>query len=1035
MNRGDGDPRGVRVSVIDAYDGPGRLELAGDEDSRLLLTVAGTPFARLRTPAPGAGAGTALSRALVGPQLDAARAHRELVESLAERLGAPPTSRTRLTTSVVVCTHRRSSYLPGALEAISALRPTAEEVIVVDNAPGADDCRDLAERHGARYVREDRRGLDRARNAGLRAASADLVAFTDDDCLPSAGWLRELPVLFDDPLVGAVTGPAFAAELRTPAQVQFEDSGGFTRGLTRRVFDWSKVTPAGAGRTGAGANMIFRRAALDRVGEVFPEELDAGTPTESGGDMYALYKLLSAGLRVVYDPATWVLHRHREDEAAMRSAFFGYGVGLSATLAKLLVEEGELGAVSTWTWLLRQYADARLRRLAGGVTESDVVVATEYLRGGLVGPFAWRRSRGLLNGGTAAPRRTGAPAEAPPERAREAPPGAPAVSVIVPTVARPDALARCLAALRRQAHAPAFEVLVVDDSPVPSMAAAPGGTRLLHTHGGGAAAARNAGAAAARGRLLLFLDDDLVPDPGLVARHVSAHAESRDRVVVGYCAPRPRRAGLAALGAIGWWEDHYRTTRELIAPTFVDVLSGNMSVSSESFARVGGFDAEFQRFRREDWEWGVRVLRAGVELVHDPLARADHEFTLDTRTAVARGFSEGRGDALLLARYPLAAGALRPVARRRDLLRWPRRGLLALVLSAAPARTAAVPVLDALERVKARTTWARLFRHVHTAAYQAGRRAGRREPPFAPLPLRVEIDSVAAIPAPSLAAREIEVTVGGVAVGSVRPSGGHWGRALADQLADAGFAAWWARAARRAHSALGRPGGYGAVVVAQRRGWDAVDRAVAAAGDRLVAVRLRRASLDARALDAVGPALAAERVAVALLAPAASDEPPGPVVLHSRETLPAPYRLFGRAPRAVVVDPAAYEQIAPAASGLGRYGSVLDLVERALDAGLVVAYAETDAVGEPSRFAVFRRADELLRWYARGGLMLDRARALGGWNGASWFLLKGALPAVYRTISQPLAPGRTIRAAAGAAAFGCGALRAAAGTRRTLGGS
>ena len=93
-----------------------------------------------------------------------------------------------------------------------------------------------------------------------------------------------------------IASPAFAYTLDTPAQVRFEDQGGHRRGLQRQAFDWRLLTPIAATRAGAGLNMIFRRSLLEGLGEVFPPELDAGTPTESGGDMYALYRLLAAGL-------------------------------------------------------------------------------------------------------------------------------------------------------------------------------------------------------------------------------------------------------------------------------------------------------------------------------------------------------------------------------------------------------------------------------------------------------------------------------------------------------------------------------------------------------------------------------------------------------------------------------------------------------------------------------------------------------------------------------------------------------------------
>src|SRR5262249_35088354 len=150
------------------------------------------------------------------------------------------------------------------------------------------------------------------------------------------------------------------------------------------------------------ANMILRRAIAEQVGELFPPELDAGTATQSGGDLYALYKLIAGGYRVVYDPGTYVRHRHRADLESMHKTFFGYGVGLSATLTKLLVENRELGAFSAWGWLLRQ----RLEAIGGSAMSTRI--AREYVRGGLRGPKSWLDAKKEVvtttTGATARPR-------------------------------------------------------------------------------------------------------------------------------------------------------------------------------------------------------------------------------------------------------------------------------------------------------------------------------------------------------------------------------------------------------------------------------------------------------------------------------------------------------------------------------------------------------------------------------------------------------------------------------------------------------
>ncbi|MDP1850369.1 MAG: glycosyltransferase, partial [Solirubrobacteraceae bacterium] len=97
------------------------------------------------------------------------------------------------------------------------------------------------------------------------------------------------------------------------------------------------------------------------------------------------------------------------------------------------------------------------------------------------------------------------------------------ISVVVPTRDRPEALARCLAALARQRGADELEIVVVDDSDGGG-AAAPG-ARVVHGGARGPAAARNLGVRAARGAIVCFTDDDCVPAPDWAQRLAAACAD------------------------------------------------------------------------------------------------------------------------------------------------------------------------------------------------------------------------------------------------------------------------------------------------------------------------------------------------------------------------------------------------------------------------------------------------------------------------------------------------------------------------------
>ena len=77
--------------------------------------------------------------------------------------------------SIVVCTRDRPRSLERCLKSLARLEYPTYEVIVVDNASISEATRQLAHTAGVRYVREERPGLDWARNCGYKAARYDLV--------------------------------------------------------------------------------------------------------------------------------------------------------------------------------------------------------------------------------------------------------------------------------------------------------------------------------------------------------------------------------------------------------------------------------------------------------------------------------------------------------------------------------------------------------------------------------------------------------------------------------------------------------------------------------------------------------------------------------------------------------------------------------------------------------------------------------------------------------------------------------------------
>jgi glycosyltransferase involved in cell wall biosynthesis len=574
---------------------------------------------------------------------------------------------------------------------------------------------------------------------------------------------------------------------------------------------------------------------------------------------------------------------------------------------------------------------------------------------------------------------------------------APAISVIIATRDRPRALARCLDALEKQQRAKdGFEIIVVDDAPE-ATAIIPDGlafaVRVLRSRGAGAAAARNLGAREARGRYVLFLDDDLVAASDLLLRHQDAHAaHGASAVVIGSCLPAPVEPTLAAQSAALWWTDHYRVKSDSAALMFVDVLSGNTSLARVLFEELGGFDEAFATHRREDWEFGIRALRAGAVAIHAPEAVARHEFNLTTRRMIAATRSEGTGDALIAARWPELASSLPPVTP-------PPPGLLraasrSAVLESSLVQRVSPLLLDVLEWSRARSPWYRLFNRTLEAAYARSRReAAALHGNVVTLnipPLTVDLDKTDPIEPPAVASPMIRVRWRGRVLGTIRPVDGQWSAAdLASRMLHlAGPEVWTALGrpvaapGRRANGKWLPPGFVHAPPRHDGAGWRALDDWLRMSEAPVVVILLLAnpafdvppGGLDVFSSPRVGLAFGAHSMGAIL----------GPARVFSGEVGSKPSDLRRLVPEYLAVRPEMLRSIGGIDAGVVRWGGqavVQDLTERALAAGYHVAWQDFPGSIPPHPGKV----DTWRRHYWAGSVAVRRV-AEAGLSGVPEFL-------------------------------------------------
>jgi glycosyltransferase involved in cell wall biosynthesis len=294
----------------------------------------------------------------------------------------------------------------------------------------------------------------------------------------------------------------------------------------------------------------------------------------------------------------------------------------------------------------------------------------------------------------------------------------PTVSVIIPTHNRSGALRRTLDALGSQTYPlDLIEVIVVADGCTDDTGKIlptynpPFKLRFVEQAAQGPAVARNHGASLAAGRLLVFLDDDIQAAPEFIAAHVRAHRQRPGLVAIGYLPPVLQvQTGFFRLSLRAWWENKFTMMRE---PghryTYRDLLSGNVSLEREMFAATGGFDPAL--YCHEDYELGIRLIKAGASLTFTPEALGYHYEITQMSRSFQRKYDEGRADVLIGRRHPELRPCL-PLARagawsrlnyvlRAAAFAWPA----AENLFAVGSRIA----LGIFERLRMRALWRQLL--------------------------------------------------------------------------------------------------------------------------------------------------------------------------------------------------------------------------------------------------------------------------------------------------------------------------------------
>src|SRR5437667_689396 len=211
--------------------------------------------------------------------------------------------------SVVVCSYNGARTIGDCLDGLARLDYPDYEVIVVDDG-SRDATAAIAHRYAPVLIQTPNRGLSHARNAGLAAATGEIVAYIDDDARPDPQWLRYLAATFMSTAHAGVGGPNIAPPGDGPiAECVARAPGGPVHVLLNDRE--AEHIP--------GCNMAFRKSCLEAIGGFDPQFRTAGD------DVDVCWRLLARGWTLGFHPAALVWHHRRNSLRTYWRQQIGYG--------------------------------------------------------------------------------------------------------------------------------------------------------------------------------------------------------------------------------------------------------------------------------------------------------------------------------------------------------------------------------------------------------------------------------------------------------------------------------------------------------------------------------------------------------------------------------------------------------------------------------------------------------------------------------------------------------------------------------------
>lgn len=288
----------------------------------------------------------------------------------------------------------------------------------------------------------------------------------------------------------------------------------------------------------------------------------------------------------------------------------------------------------------------------------------------------------------------------------------PLVSIVMPIFNGAGQLGLTLESLARQSiPATDVELIMVDDGSsdgshlVVARASLPFHSELIRQANAGLSVARNRGLAKTRGTTILFLDQDIVADPGLIHAHVDCHRRYGPALVGGRRVPWPGARTSLVTRVLDLESTGNVPPHALVQHPYQIVIGANFSIARADIVALGGFDEDFPAGGGfEDVELAYRAYRAGLKVVYCERAVGSHNHPKSLRSVCEAARRYARSGGLLFSKHPELEHAFpfladkQPISCKADSPRLIVRKLGRRVFALAPVLHAMTAVVQVLEK-------------------------------------------------------------------------------------------------------------------------------------------------------------------------------------------------------------------------------------------------------------------------------------------------------------------------------------------------